>query len=131
MCCRPWWTSAGANRRRPSGPGLAGRSIAPAFAKDGAVKRDYLYFNHNHNRALRAGDWKLIATGDAGPWELYDLSKDRAEQKDLSAAHPDRARQLAVKWKDLDEEFVRVRENAPASTKTLMQGGRRGEKKKA
>ena len=115
----------------PSGPGLSGRSIAPAFAKDGAVTRDYLYFNHNHNRALRAGDWKLIATGDEGPWELYDLSKDRAEQNDLSAAHPDRVRQLAARWNGLDEEFVRVRENAPGSTKKLMPGGRRGEKKKA
>ncbi len=115
----------------PSGPGLAGRSITPAFAKSGAVTRDYLYFNHNHNRALRIGDWKLIATGDAGPWELYDLSKDRSEQKDLSGAQPERARQLAARWKELDEEFVRVRESTPASTKKLMPRGRRGEKKKA
>ena len=34
--------------------------------------------------------WKLIATGDDGPWELYDLAKDRCEQHNLAAANPDR-----------------------------------------
>jgi arylsulfatase len=111
---------AGAKPVAPSGPPLAGRSIAPAFAKDGAVSRDFLYFNHNHNRAIRVGDWKLISTGDEGPWELYDLAKDRSEQKNLAAAEPDRVRRLASKWKEIDDGFSTVRENAPASTKQLM-----------
>ena len=71
-------------------PPLAGRSLAPAFQKDGAVAHDYLYFNHNHNRAMRVGDWKLIATGRNGPWELYDLGKDRSEQHNLTKANPTR-----------------------------------------
>lgn len=107
-----------------SGPGLAGRSIVPSFAKDGRVAREYLYFNHNSNRAIRAGDWKLIATGDSGPWELYNLAEDRAEQKNLAGIYPDRARQLSEKWREADEEFVRVREGSPASTKRLMPMGR-------
>ena len=108
----------------PSGPGLAGLSIAPAFHKDGAVTRDFLYFNHNHNRAIRAGDWKLIATGDDAPWELYDLSRDRSEQKNLAPAQPDRSRQLADKWKVADDGFTQARESAPLCTKTLMPNGR-------
>ena len=116
---------AGGKPEAPSGPGLAGRSIAPAFAKDGTVKRDFLYFNHNHNRALRVGDEKLIATGDDGSWELYDLGNDRCEQKNLAAARPDRAREFAAQWKKLDDDFTRVRESAPASTRKLMQTGRR------
>ncbi len=99
---------------------LAGRSIAPAFARDGAVKRDFLYFNHNHNRAIRTGDWKLIATGDEGPWELYNMGTDRAEQKNLSPSHLDLSRQLAAKWKAVDDDFTRVRESAPPSTRKLM-----------
>jgi arylsulfatase len=111
---------AGGKPEPPSGPSLAGRSIAPAFAKDGVIQRDHLYFNHNHNRAIRAGTWKLIATGDSGPWELYDLSKDRSEQKDLAATHPDRARGLAATWKQLDDEFTRIRESSPPCAKTRM-----------
>ena len=70
------------------------------------------------------GDWKLIATGASGPWELYNLATDRAEQKDLASANPDRVRQLSARWKECDDEFVRVREKAPPSTKRLMQPGR-------
>jgi len=108
---------AGGKPEAPIGPGLAGRSLAPAFAKDGAVARDFLYFNHNHNRAIRTGDWKLIATGDNGPWELYDLGKDRGEQNNIAAANPGVATRLASKWKAVDAEFTRSRESAPASTK--------------
>jgi arylsulfatase A-like enzyme len=114
---------AGGKPAAPLGPGLAGRSIAPAFAKDGTVSRDFLYFNHNHNRAIREGDWKLIATGDNGPWELYNLAKDRSEQKNMASAQAERARQLSAKWKAVDEDFAHVRETAAASAKKLMPPG--------
>ena len=111
---------AGGKPEAPSGPGFAGRSIAPAFQKDGSLTRDFLYFNHNHNRAIRERDWKLIATGDNGPWELYDLSKDRSEQKNLAGAQPGLAGRLAARWKSIDDGFTTLRENAPASTKKLL-----------
>ena len=76
---------AGGSTAPEGAPPLAGRSFAPALRKDGAAPREFLYFNHNNNRAIRVGDWKLIATGTDGPWELYDLSKDRCEQHDLAA----------------------------------------------
>ena len=115
---------AGGKPEAPSGPGLAGMSIAPAFAKDGSVTRDFLYFNHNHNRAIRVGDRKLIATGDDGSWELYDLATDRSEQKNLAGGQPDRVRELSAKWKAVDDDFTRVRESAPASTRKRMPAGR-------
>jgi arylsulfatase A-like enzyme len=121
--------AAGGKPVAESGPGLAGRTLLPAFTKDNSVQHDYLYFNHNHNRALRVGDWKLIATGDEGPWELYDLGTDRSEQKNLAAAQPDRARKMSERWKSIDDDFTRVREAAPACTKKLMAGERAGKKK--
>jgi arylsulfatase len=111
---------AGGNPVAVSGPALPGKSIAPAFARSGAVTRDYLYFNHNHNRALRVADWKLIATGDTAPWELYDLSHDRSEQHDLSSADPARVKEMSALWQSHDEEFTRTRESAPRSVKKLM-----------
>jgi len=77
---------------------MHGRSIAPAFARDGAVTRDALFWFHSGNRAIRAGDWKLVAEGANGPWELYDLATDRCESKDLSAKHPERVKDLADRW---------------------------------
>jgi arylsulfatase A-like enzyme len=112
---------AGGTAKAPSGPPLAGRSLAPVFGKDGAAQRDFLYFNHNNNRAIRVGRYKLIASGKDGPWELYDLAKDRGEQRNIAAANVDLVSDMAAKWRTADEEFVRVREAAPPSTKSSMQ----------
>lgn len=103
-----------------AGPPLPGRNLAPAFTKSGAITRDYLYFHHSNNRAIRVDDWKLVATGESGPWELYDLKQDRAEQRNRFAEQPDRAQQLSALWKDKDSEFVRVREAARPSTKPRL-----------
>ncbi len=87
-------------------PPLPGRSLAPAFAKDGAVRRDYLFFNHENNHALRMGDWKLVATrADTNAWSLHDLSTDRCEMVDVAATHPERVRAMAAKWEALEREF--------------------------
>ena len=118
---------AGGDPNRPpaeGAPRFSGISIASAFARDGILRREFLYFNHNNNRALRVGDWKLVAAGADGPWELYDLARDRAEQDNLIARFPERAEKLAARWKQLDEEFARQRETSPpASSELLMKAG--------
>jgi arylsulfatase len=44
------------------------------------------------------GDWKLVAKGPGGRWELYDPAKDRTEANDLAAAQPERVKAMAAKW---------------------------------
>jgi arylsulfatase len=73
-----------------------GKSLVPAFAGK-SLERDSLGWEHEGNRAIRAGKWKLVARRD-GPWELYDLDADRTEQADLAATHPDRVKELSAKW---------------------------------
>jgi arylsulfatase len=58
-----------------------------------------LFWEHEGNRAVRRGDWKLVAV-HGGPWELYDLAKDRTELTDLAAAQPDRVRELSSLYDD-------------------------------
>ena len=99
----------------PGAPPLAGTSLAPAFRKDHTAPHEFLYFNHSNNRAIRVGDWKLVAAGAAGAWELYNLRTDRCEQEDLAREQPDRVREMAAVWKRWDEEFVRQRETAPSA----------------
>jgi arylsulfatase A-like enzyme len=111
---------AGGTTAATGAPPLPGRSLLPALRKDLAIKRDFLYFNHNDNRAIRVGDWKLIATGANGPWELYDLSKDRSEQKDLAAMEISVAQKLTAMWTAQDAEFAKVREASPPTTKKRM-----------
>jgi arylsulfatase len=74
-----------------------GISLAGAFANQ-PLTREALCWEHFGNRAIRKGDWKLVAKGKKAPWELYDLSQDRSEITDLARKHPDRVRQLTTLW---------------------------------
>ncbi len=74
-----------------------GKSLVPAFANL-PLDRDAIFWEHEGNRAVRAGDWKLVAKGPGGPWELYDLKTDRVEANNLAAENPAKAKELAAKW---------------------------------
>jgi arylsulfatase A-like enzyme len=74
-----------------------GRSLVPAFG-NGAIERDAIYWEHEGNRAIRVGDWKLVARGPAAAWELYDMKSDRTETTNLAGQHPERVRELTAKW---------------------------------
>ena len=76
---------------------LQGTSLLPAFAGK-PVERDGLFWEHEGNRAVRDGQWKLVAKGPGGPWELYDMTADRTEMNDLASRHPERVKTLAAKW---------------------------------
>ena len=69
----------------------------PAF-EGGQIEREAIYWEHEGNRAIRVGKWKLVAKGKRGAWELYDLESDRTEMHDLSAADPDRVHEMARQW---------------------------------
>jgi arylsulfatase len=86
-------------------PPPPGQSLAPAFARDGAASHECLWWCHSGNRAVRVGDWKLVAEGAAGPWELYDLRTDRSESNNLAEKQPDKVRELADRWTRMAEEF--------------------------
>ena len=79
-------------------PPAPGKSLVPAFATDAVIARDSLWWLHEGNRALRVGDWKIVAAGEDSPWELYDLTADRSETRDLAREQPERVRTLAAQW---------------------------------
>jgi arylsulfatase len=78
-------------------PPVPGKSLLPAFATDTPIARDSLWWLHEGHRAIRVGDWKLVAAkGD--PWELYDMTTDRAEQHNLAATFPSKVKDLERAW---------------------------------
>jgi len=83
-------------------PPKPGRDLRPAFAAERRIERDALWWFHDGHRAIRVGDWKLVAA-KGEPWELYDLSKDRAEANDLSSGEPDRVAVMERAWDQLLE----------------------------
>ena len=87
-------------------PPRHGRSFRPALAAAAPV-HDELWWCHAGNRAVRVGDWKLVAD-DGQAWELYDLAADRCETRDLAAAHPQKVRDLAARWEATAVECRRL-----------------------
>ncbi len=77
---------------------LEGRSLTPAFAGAPIQNRQALFWEHEGNRALRIGRWKLVAKSPRGKWELYDMEHDRTELHDLAEAQPERTREMAAEW---------------------------------
>ena len=73
---------------------MEGKSLLPVFVRDSKDERT-LYWEHEGNRAVRKGDYKLVAMHDA-PWELYDMAKDRSELKDLLEDMPGKANELRL-----------------------------------
>ncbi|HRE82964.1 MAG TPA: hypothetical protein PLN52_18105, partial [Opitutaceae bacterium] len=65
-------------------PPSPARSVVPALRKDLTHIHESLWWLHEGNRAIRVGDWKLVATAD-GPWELYDLARDRGESDNVAS----------------------------------------------
>ena len=68
--------------------------MTPTFA-DGPHNRDVLYWEHEGNRAVRRGQWKLVCKYP-GEWELYDMQADRSELHDVAVKHPDLVVELAA-----------------------------------
>jgi arylsulfatase len=73
------------------------------------IPRDCLWWLHEGNRAVRVGDWKLVAAKN-DPWELYNVASDRAEQTNLASQHPEKVRELEAVWQSHTDEFTALAE---------------------
>lgn len=79
---------------------LPGKSLLPLlFGKETEVDRgEPLFWERAGNRAVRKGNWKIVSTYPASEWELYDLSKDRGETKNLASQHPQIVNELSSEY---------------------------------
>lgn len=75
---------------------LEGVSLDPLFRGGRLPGSREIFWEHEGNRAVRQGPWKLVAR-HKGEWELYDIPADRTELKNLAAANPEKVRELASK----------------------------------
>lgn len=76
---------------------MEGLSIAPAFSGKAIERTSPIFWEHEGNRALRDGKWKLVSK-HPGAWELYDMHQDRTETNDLASSHPERVQKMAEQW---------------------------------
>ncbi len=76
---------------------LEGRSLVPILKGEKRKGHDALFFEHFGARAVRRGDWKLVAHPNR-PWELYTITRDQSETEDLATRYPERVKELARLW---------------------------------
>ena len=80
-----------------------GTSLLPIVEGKQLPER-YIYAEHEGNRMVRKGDWKLVsAYCKQDNWELYNIREDRTEQNDLSAKYPEKVKELEeayFEWAD-------------------------------
>ena len=70
---------------------LEGESFLPALQGRQLNREQAITIEHEGNRGIRIGDWKLVAEWNK-PWEMYNISDDRTEQNNLIDGEKDRAK---------------------------------------
>lgn len=77
---------------------MQGVSLKPSFEGKPLERDRPLFWEHEGNRAMRDGKWKLVARGANGPWELYDIESDRTELHNLVESESERAASMIAKY---------------------------------
>jgi len=97
---------------------LAGKTQSPRTADD------WLGWELWGNRAIRQGDWKISWLNDpfgTNDWQLFNLSEDLGEQRDLSDKFPEKKKELIALWDQYSETNGVIIGN-----RSMLEGFRKG-----
>jgi len=95
---------------------IEGQSLLPLLKGDEWEGHDHICWEHEGNRAIRQGKWKLVSyytaarqsrvsKGDrTGQWELYELEADRTELHNLAGKHPEKVAELKTLFENWSEK---------------------------
>ncbi|MCY2976867.1 MAG: arylsulfatase [Planctomycetota bacterium] len=93
-----------------------GVNLASAFNGKPLNRSQPIFWEHEGNRAIRDGAWKLVSKHPGG-WELYNISSDRTEMQDLSQQHPERVQAMTAQWEAWSNRVGVIAWKPPAKEK--------------
>ena len=89
---------------------LDGVNIIPYLTgQKKGIPHQTLYWRLGNRTAIRHGDWKLLRNpkrGKKSDWELYNLSEDVSEEKDLATIRTDKVDELLAQWEKLNSKMI-------------------------
>jgi arylsulfatase len=77
---------------------LEGESLVPALESSGWQRERPVFWEHEGNRAVREGRWKLVSKYP-GDWELYDMVRDRTELNDLRGVNQPQVDAMVARYR--------------------------------
>ncbi len=87
-----------ANGGKPIPP-MEGVSLAPTFSGKQLQRANPVMTEHEGNKMLRRGDWKIVQEYTYPAWRLYNLRNDPTEMHDLAATQPDVLKDMVAQYK--------------------------------
>ncbi len=72
---------------------MEGKSLLPILQAKPFVRENPIFFEHEGNKGVRQGKWKLVAIAKK-PWELYDMEADRTELNNLAKDMPEKVKEM-------------------------------------
>jgi arylsulfatase len=91
---------------------MEGESLLEVFGSPDSSRQAPIFWEHEGNRAMRAGDWKLVSEYPSS-WELYNMTDDRTELNDLAGGERERLSRMVGEYEawaercEVDTELVR------------------------
>ena len=76
---------------------MEGKSLMPYIRMEKKYRDEMIFFEHEGNRAVRQGDWKLVKQIKK-PWELFNMKEDRTEMNNLAAEMPEKFSMMKKSW---------------------------------
>ena len=94
----------------PKNRDLDGVNLMPYLTGVNAGRpHELLFWRMNQRTAVRMEDWKLLRNpgrGGGKEWQLYDLSRDLEEARDLADDEPDQLQRLVEIWERMNAQMV-------------------------
>lgn len=92
-----------------------GQSLASVLAGESTSEPRYLFFQHGDGAGVRYGKWKA-SKRNGRKWQLFDLSTDPGETKNLASTHSDKLEELLAAWNDWQADLAN---HKPSTTSTI------------
>lgn len=83
-----------ANAALPNNVPLDGKDPLPLLTSGATSPHESLYFRFRSHAALRKGNWKIVREKPTQPWQLFNLSKDIGESRNVAEEQPQLLKEL-------------------------------------